>query len=131
MVQCCSNSFQICPSLLPCAESFWIKVPIGYEGEPITIRIEKQSIGYIYQTMLEVDAEGFIEVPVSDFPSGYFNQYGGPYIVSFYGVDFVLASLNFVATDGKIYDSIIFEIQSGTPEQVQVINAINDQLPSF
>jgi hypothetical protein len=97
--------------------------------DQIKVRITNGLNHITYQT-LDVLGGTHVEVNLanSEIPDGFFSAYGGPYEIRFLteGYDHI----NFVATDGKMYNCISFNVANGsTNETVAFVNAFYNELP--
>lgn len=61
------------------------------------------------------DAQGHLDIPISELPAGLLNQFGGTFILQFFDTPYQCRKINFVI--GKQYDSIAFTVKAGNNQK--------------
>jgi len=129
MAQCCNNCYPICQPYNSCPDAVLIYAPIGYDS--VLVDIVKPGVNVAIQQLLSVDVDGYLELDMEGLPEGFLNPYGGQYSIGF--VDPTNNQvIDFLAMDGKVYDSICLTFQvayTNLETNIIYINAINDDIP--
>jgi hypothetical protein len=101
-------------------------------GRVLYVHIKKSGLNIQVMQELSDDESGLIEIDLTALPAGFFNQYGGQYVISFSDDDIPNNLIQFVAKDGKTYDSICIGFMltfANFENNVVVVNAISDEQP--
>jgi hypothetical protein len=94
----------------------------------VLVDIIKPGVNVAIQQLLSVGIDGFVELDMEGLPEGFLNPYGGQYSIGFIDPD-TNQVIDFMALDGKIYDSICltFQVAYTNLETIIIsINAINN-----
>jgi len=114
MGNCCKNNYTVCLPIIGCCDSFWVDIPPGYEEADIIVAIEKKGITW-YQLLLD-NIDGMVEFPIDEMASGFFNPYGGPYVMTYIHPD--TRDVISFSIGGETYDSVEFTFAHGTGDGV-------------
>jgi hypothetical protein len=126
MALCCNDCYPICQPFNSCPDAVYIYAPIGYDS--VLVDIIKPGVNVAIQQLLSVGIDGYVELDMEGLPEGFLNPYGGQYSITFIEPD-TNQVIDFMALDGKIYDSICLTFQvayTNLETNIISINAINN-----
>ena len=103
---CCNRPYNLCEPLNGCPENILVFVPVDYPLEEIRVSIEKNP-GLVVESTIPVTDTGYIELPLDEYPEGFFNPYSGPYLLQFFEPTETVP-FEFTAMDGNSYSNISF-----------------------
>lgn len=122
---CCESNYSVCEPLAGCADHFLVRVPIDWADPTIKVRIRKANRVRVVSALTIVD--GWIAIPLANYPPAFFNAYAGTFELQFYKTDSPERAVEFVAMDGQYYTSILFSFADTTTIQAlrDVYNFLN------
>ena len=131
MALCCNKCYPICLPLPSCPTAVYLYTPPGDFGRGLFVNIVKPGVNVQGQQLLSIAADGFVEIDLEGLPDGFFNPWGGEYVINYIDPD-TNQPLLFIAADGQQYDRVCVSFIQTVSDQetvVVIINPINNEQP--